>query len=149
MIEMTDLTGRGASLQARDEDLKGIERRLFRGMWITVAVAVLASLALAPWRVTTGLLLGGVLSLVNHHWLRTAITAAFDAHSLARGAKPKLRIARYIVRYFLLGAIIAFAYALDLISLVAALLGLCSFVVATFAEALMQVYFAIRYGEEN
>ncbi|MGH9945375.1 MAG: hypothetical protein ACRD9R_23735, partial [Pyrinomonadaceae bacterium] len=54
-----------------------LERRLLRGMCVSVALAVLVSAALAPWRVTTGLLLGGILSLFNHHWLRTAIGAAF------------------------------------------------------------------------
>ncbi len=58
-------------------DGEALERRLFRGMWVSIVLAALVSVPLFPWRVTTGLLLGGALSLFNHHWLRTALAAAF------------------------------------------------------------------------
>jgi hypothetical protein len=44
---------------------------------------------------------------------------------------------------------VASAYALNLVSIGATLVGLCSFVAAFMVEALMQLYFAIRYREEN
>ena len=46
-----------------------VESRIFRAMIVAVAVAVILSAIVAPWRVTSGFLLGGVLSLLNHRWL--------------------------------------------------------------------------------
>ena len=127
------------------EDGAAMERRLFRGMCVVVVIAVAASAPLAPWRVTTGLLLGGVLSLVNHHWLRTSIAAAFGNTA----GRPRIRVARFLLRYFVAATLIAAAHLLGIASLTAALVGLCSFAVAALAESFMQTYFAIAHREEN
>ncbi|MGH9903258.1 MAG: ATP synthase subunit I [Pyrinomonadaceae bacterium] len=138
----------GPSAEASgDENAGALERRLFRSMCVAVALAVAGSLVLAPWRVTTGLLLGGVLSLLNHHWLRTAIAAAFGPAT--GGMRPRIRIARYALRYLIIGAIVAGAHWLNVVSLTATLLGLCSFVVAVFLEALLQTYFVFAHRGEN
>ncbi len=129
------------------EDHAAMERRIFRGMCVTVALAVMVSAPLAPWRVTTGLLLGGVLSLFNHHWLRTSVAAAFKV--AATGEKPKFKIARYVLRYAVVAIVVWAAYRLNLVSLLATLMGLCSFVVAALIEGFMQLYFAIAHREEN
>ena len=149
MSETANRQRSGASLKAsgEEEDPAAMERRIFRGMCVTVVLAVLLSAALAEWRVTTGLLIGGTLSLFNHHWLRTSIAAAFDATD--SGRRPKLRVARYILRYLIVGSVVAAAYWLDVASLVALLAGLCSFVVAALIEGLMQLFFAFVHREET
>lgn len=129
-------------------DASAMAERLFRVMTLAVVVAVVASALLMPWRVTTGLFIGGALSLLNHHWMRTAINAAF-ASAADTGAKPKLKILRFITRYFIVGVAIALAHWLDIASLTAMLVGLCSFVVAALIEGSMQVYFVIIHREET
>lgn len=124
----------------------GIERRIFLTMILAVAVAVLASLPFGDWRVSTGLLLGGLLSLLNHHWLKSSTAAAFSV--VAQGAKPKLRIAQYILRYLVIAVTVFLAYKLNIISLAATIAGLCSFVVALFVEAFREFYLAIIHREE-
>ena len=131
---------------ARADD-EALERRLTRGMCAAVALAVAASAAFAPWRVTTGLALGGLLSLVNHRWLRTSIAAAFGGDLSVR--RPRLRVARYVLRYFVVGTLVFAAARLDLISVAAALAGLCSFVAALFVEAARQFYTSIVHREET
>lgn len=145
MSEIANSVGHGA---LADADGEALERRLRRAMFVSVAVAVLVSLAFAPWRVTTGLLTGGALSFLNHHWLRTSLQAVFGG-AAARGARPRLSAARYVLRYILIAFIVAAAYTLDLVSIGATLVGLCSFVAAVMMEASMQLYLAIRYREEN
>lgn len=145
MSEIANNVGYGVPA---DDDGAALERRLRRGMFVSVALAVLISLPLAPWRVTAGLLLGGILSFLNHHWLRTSLRAVFGGAAHA-GARPRLSAARYVLRYFLVGLIVASAYKLDLVSIGATLVGLCSFVAAVMLEAFIQIYFAIRYREEN
>ncbi len=124
----------------------GMERRLFRLMCVTVACAVAVSLVLTPWRVTTGLLLGGALSLLNHHWLRTSVAAAFAV--AADGAKPRWGVTRYVFRYAVAAFAVASAAMFDVVSLTATLAGLCSFVVAALVEAFIQVYNALVNGKE-
>jgi hypothetical protein len=137
--------GRGSSLL--EDRNAGVESRVFRTMAVAVAIAVLASLPFAQWRVTTGLLLGGLLSLLNHHWLSSSSAAAFRV--VVHGAKPKLKLAQYILRYFVITAVVFIAYKLNVVSLTATIAGLCSFVVALFAEAIREFYFAIICREET
>jgi diacylglycerol kinase len=144
MSEMVNNAGRGA---LEGTDPAAMERRLFRAMLWTVALAVIVSAPLAPWRVTMGLLLGGVLSLFNHHWLRTSLDAVFS--TAQSGKRVKINAARYVLRYFVIAAVTASAYSLNVVSLVATLLGLCSFVVAAMIEAFMQIYFTIAHREET
>jgi ATP synthase I chain len=124
-----------------------LEARVIRSMAITTAVAVIAGALFMPWRVATGLLLGGALSLLNHHWLRNSIASALNVQVV--GQRPQLKAAGYILRYFFVFAIVAVAYQLNIVSLPATIAGLCSFVAALFVEAFRQSYFAIIHREES
>ena len=123
-----------------------VELRVFRAMIVSVALAVIVSTMLAPWRITTGLMLGGLLSLLNFHWLETSVAAVFNVSAAER---PRVRISRYIIRYFVVAALAFAAYELRLVSLGAMFAGLCSFVPALFFEASRQFYFAIIRREES
>ena len=124
-----------------------IDARVIRIMAASVAVAVIVSSVFAPWRVTTGLLLGGLLSILSHHWMRISIAATF-AGALQKGNKPSITSVKYILRYIVIAAAVFTAYQLDLVSLPATIAGLCSFVVALFVEALIEFYFVIIQREE-
>ena len=124
-----------------------IEARVFRPMAFAAALAAIASMFFAPWRITTGLLLGGLLALLNHHWLSTSTAAAFNV--LVHGARPRLSLVQYILRYMVVTSVVLVAYKLNIVSLPATIVGLCSFVVALFGEALREFYFAIIHREET
>ena len=134
----------GAELISASGD--ATNRRIFRSMIVAVVLAVCASLLFAPWRVSTGLLLGGMLSLVNHYWLTTSTSAAFRV--LVSGQKPRLSLVQYVLRYALIGSAILLAYKFGIASVPALIAGLCSFVFALFAEAFREFYFAIIHREE-
>ncbi len=116
-------------------------------MVATTALAVLVSAFLAPWRVSTGLLAGGLLALFSHSWLKNSAAAAIRLS--ATGGTPQWRIAQFVLRYVVIAAVIFAAYTLDLISLPAVFAGLSSFVVALMVEALREFYFAIIQREET
>ncbi len=122
-------------------------RRILRDALAAAAVAAAVSAFLAPWRVTTGLALGGALAVLNLHWVRTSVAAAFEA--AAPGARPRMTVARYFLRYFVVAAAVVAAVRLDLVSLVAALAGMCAVVAALLAEGFRQFYFAIVSREET
>lgn len=145
MSEIVDSVGTGALAGREDARL---ERRLLRAMYVLIALAVAVSAPLAPWRVTTGLLLGGVLALFNHHWLRGSLATVFG-DSAARGKRPRLSAARYVLRYFVIACVVAAAYALNVINVPATLVGLCAFAAAVMVEAFTQLYFAIINREES
>lgn len=136
---------RGKSLFAELREV-GINGRIFRSMAITACLATSAALFFAPWRVTTGLLLGGILALFNHHWLSGSATAALSV--AAHGVKPKLGLAQYVLRYAVIAVVVAAAYQFNLVSLTATIFGLCSFVVALFIEAGREFYYALINREE-
>lgn len=124
-----------------------LQTRVMRTMAAAVLLAVIVSIPFVPWRITSGLLLGGLLSLLNHYWMRSSIAAVFDS-ALGHGDKPRLRLATYIVRYFVVVGVVFIAYQFDLVSLPATIAGLCSFVIALFFEAFREVYLAIIHREE-
>ncbi|HKO96705.1 MAG TPA: ATP synthase subunit I [Pyrinomonadaceae bacterium] len=124
----------------------GISGRIFRSMAVATSLATLSAALFAPWRVTTGLLLGGILALFNHHWLSGSATAALSV--AAHGVKPKIGLAQYVLRYAVIAAVVLVAYQLNLVSLAATIFGLCSFVVALFVEAAREFYYAVIHREE-
>lgn len=144
---MSEIVDSVSDVALRATDPVAMERRLFRTMCVTVIGAVLISAPFEPWRVTMGFLLGGVLSLFNHHWLRTSLAAVFS--TAGSGRKVKFNAARYVLRYFIIAAVVGLAYTFNLVAIVATLLGLCSFAVAAMVEAFMQIYFAIVNREET
>jgi hypothetical protein len=126
--------------------LDAIHTRVFRTMAVTTALAVAVSAFIAPWRVTTGLLIGGLLALFSHSWLKNSAAAAIQLST--NGGRPQLRLAQFLLRYAVIAAVVFSAHTLNLISLPAVLIGLSSFVAAIFVEALREFYFAIKQREE-
>ena len=151
MKQTSDNAGGAVYGQMRGGDPKNgahndVDVRIFRAMALAVGLAVVASAVFAEWRITSGLLLGGVLSLLNHYWLISSTTAAFKV--VAHGDKPRITIFHYVLRYLVIAAVVFAAYRLNIVSLVATIAGLCSFVVALFVEAFREFYFAIIHREE-
>ena len=124
-----------------------LDSRVFRTMAVATALAVMISVFIAPWRVTAGLLVGGLLALFSHSWLKNSAAAAIQLSTT--GGRPQLRLAQFILRYFVMAAVIFALYTLDLVSLPAVLAGMSTFVVAMFVEAGREFYFAIIEREEN
>jgi len=124
-----------------------LNARVFRTMAIASALSVSVAAFIAPWRVTTGLLLGGVLALFSHHWLKNSAAVAIKLS--AAGGRPQWKLAQFVLQYVVIAAAVFAAYTLGLVSLPWVLAGMSSFVVAMFVEAFREFYFAIIKREEN
>ena len=129
-----------------DSANNAINLRIFRTMAIATGLSVAASALFSPWRVTTGLLLGGLLALFSYHWLKNSAAAAIQLS--AYGGAAQFRLAQFVLRYVVIAGVVFATHTLDLVSLPAVLAGLCSFVVAMMVEALREFYFAIIEREE-
>ena len=129
-------------------DQSGIDlhRRIFRTMLLTTIVATVVSVFFAQWRISAGLFLGGILALLSHHWLKTSARAAIN---LSIGStQPRLSLLQFVLRYLVIGSVVFLARLLGLVSVPAVIIGLSTFVVALFVEALREFYFAIIQREE-
>jgi hypothetical protein len=125
----------------------GLEVRIFRSMVVAVAIAVIVSSFAAPWRVTTGLMLGGLLSLLNYRWLHGTVAAILNVQQ--PGQRPRTKAWKHAFRYFIIAGAVFAAYKSGWVSLPATLAGMCSFVAALFVEAFRQFYFVIIGREES
>ena len=140
---MGEIVDNAAEETAEDRAGKALERRLWRGMCASVALVALLSVPFFAWRVTAGLLLGGMLSLFNHHWLSASLAAMYGTGvSKSRGGS------RYFLRYLVVAGVVVAAVSLNTVSLPATLVGLCSFAAALMLEAARQFYLIIVHREE-
>ncbi len=129
------------------EEDHGLNTRVFRAMLVVTAVAVVISVFIAPWRVSSGLLIGGALALFSHRWLRNSAAAAINL-SIGGGVR-QIQLFQFILRYVVVAAAVFAAAEFGIASLTAMLIGLSSFVLALFVEALREFYFAIIRREET
>ncbi len=116
-------------------------------MLVLGPAATLVVWAAYGWKVGAGLLLGSILAYANFHWLKQAVSALADRVTQS-GRRESSRgiVARFLLRYFLIGL---GAYAILKIS-VAALYGLLGglflTVAAVVCEAVYEAYVALRRG---
>lgn len=136
----------GKSLLSRFS-ARNIDGRIVRSMACASVAAIVLTIPFVQWRVSSGLLLGGVLALLNFHWLSSSTSAALSV--AAHGAKPSIGLAHYVLRYAVVAVTVFVAFTLDVVSLPATLVGLSSFVAALFFEAFREAYLAIIHREET
>ena len=129
-----------------DSSSNALNLRVFWTMAIATGVSVAVSAVVGPWRVTVGLLVGGLLALFSHRWLKNSVRAAIEMS--IGGGPQKLPLMQFVLRYIVIAAVVFALYQLDLLSLTAVLAGMSTFVVAIFVEALREFYFAIIQREE-
>jgi hypothetical protein len=123
-----------------------LNARVFRVMVSATGLAIAISSLIGPWRFTAGLAVGGLLALYSHNWLRNSAAAAIRL--AAGGGVQQLRLFQFLLRYIVIAAAIFAAYYADVASLPGMLLGMSSFVVAMFFEAVRELYLAIIHREE-
>ncbi len=115
-------------------------------MAIVLIVAIFGSLIFADWRVTAGLILGGVLSFVNYYWLKFALKSVFE--KAVEGKKPKFLVGKYILRYFAVGAVVVLVFLTKVISVAAVICGLLAFAAAILIESFILVIVHISKRKE-
>lgn len=122
------------------------EKRLLGLMAVISLIAVTVSFGFADWRMTSGLILGCALSFANFIWSQNSLKALFEKN--INSPKPQFSVVRYFLRYLIFAIIIGSAYHFDLISIVAALVGLLTFVTAVMAAGFIQIFSGLFKREE-
>ena len=131
-------------------DTAASERRFHRNTYIVIALALIVGLISAGWRMAAGVALGGALSIFNTRWLRASTGAILGvAAASGSGRVPQWTVAKFILRYFVIGLIAGVAYWVGYFNLVGIAIGLAAFVGAIMIEAFYQGYLILKEGESK
>ena len=113
-------------------------RRIFILMACAVLLGSVLSAVFVSLNFAVGVLIGGVLSLVNYYWLSRSLKSVIE--DAVAGGAPHFLAGRAFIRYLAFGAILGIVYLTHAVPMIAVLLGLASFAVAIIFEALIRIF---------
>ena len=82
-----------------------MQKNIELGNWVMLGVLLIFSFLFLPGRFTLGVLLGGLISIVNFHWLSRDLRGSFLKH--AERAKPFMMV-KYYIRFIVTGIVLFF-----------------------------------------
>jgi len=112
-------------------------QRIFILMAAAVGLGSVLSLIFVSLNFAVGVVIGGVLSLVNYYWLNRSLKSILD--NAVEGGTSHFIAGRAFLRYVVFGAILAVIYLSKAVPIIAVLLGLASFAVAIILEAFIRI----------
>jgi len=127
-------------LEPVDEGQQLTTPRNERILVILAALSVggsVAGAALVSARFGLAVLIGCVLAFVNYYWMQRSLKKIFAAAT--EGEKPRFLGAGYFIRYLVLGCVVAFFYALELLPISGILIGMAGFGFAILIEGFLRV----------
>ena len=113
-------------------------RRILIEMVIVVIAGAAAGFAFFSAKAGLGVLIGGVLAFANYYWQKYSLKAIFDR--AVHGKKSQFLAARYILRYVIIGAVVAWIYWSDAMSIFGVIFGLASFSIAVVIEGFINIF---------
>jgi hypothetical protein len=125
---------------------QAVERRVWRNLFIVVALVILSAAIFAPLTIFLGLSLGGLLALLNFKWLHTSVR---DILSEGSNKAPPGTMILFIVRWIVVGAAIYGAHLTGYFDSVAMLSGLFAPALAVMIEAGYVTYKTITHSGER
>ena len=118
------------AVQNKDPLQKKIERR----NWLVLALLVLASLGFWSIPITLGVLLGGLISIINFYWIYRDLRYAFQGP--ADRARGKV-LMRYYLRLFVTAVVLFFVIAKAGVNVIGLVVGLSIVVINIIATILI------------
>jgi len=98
-----------------------LQRRIEIGSWVVLGISLIIGLAFFPFYFTLGILLGGLISILNFYWLSRDIKRVFQQYSSK--AKPYIMI-KFYIRFAVTGVIIFFILTQTPVDLIGLIIGL-------------------------
>src|SRR5262249_33589249 len=124
----------------------GIERRLQRNVYVVIGVAAIAGCFLSGWRMALGALLGGALCLFNIRWLSGSVRAILcNAVVTQNGRVPPFTASKFILRYFIVAAVILIAFSTGYFHPLGIGIGFAAFAGGAMIEAAYQLYLFFKF----
>ena len=116
---------------------QAVERRIWRNIFVVIALATVAAAIFADLRFMLGLILGGGLALLNYKWLHASLKAILAAGS--QKAPPGTTL-KFVVRWLVIACVAWLANKTGYFDPVAILAGLFAPAVAVMMEAAYTTY---------
>ncbi|HOG17472.1 MAG: ATP synthase I chain [Syntrophaceae bacterium PtaU1.Bin231] len=99
-----------------------LQKRLEWTNWLVLGLCFLAGLTLVSEKFAFGVLLGGLVSIVNFHWLHRDLKKVFLSRS---GAASRASVMwRYYLRFAVTGVVLYLIITGDLVNVIGLLIGL-------------------------
>jgi len=111
-----------------------LQQRLEIANWVVLVVFVLAGALIFSLKFTLGVLLGGLISIVNYHWLCRDVKKVF-AHLTDR-AKSRIMF-KYYIRFGITAVALYFIVSSGIVDVVGLLIGLSTVIVNIAITAVM------------
>ena len=121
-----------------------LQRRLEITNWVLLAVLIAGSLFLREDRFSLGILIGGLISIVNFHWLYRNLLSVFTKH--LNRARAALML-RYYLRLAVTALVLYWVISRDLADVIGLVIGL-SVVVANIVLTTVLVLSRKNHAEE-
>jgi hypothetical protein len=122
-----------------------VERRVWRNIFVVLAVAILTAAVVADLKFVFGLVIGGMLALLNYRWLHSSLRAA-----LASGEKkaPPGTTMKFVFRWLVIATVVYIASLTAYVEAIAMLVGLFAPALAIMIEAAYVTYRTLtQHGE--
>ncbi|HEU0185329.1 MAG TPA: ATP synthase subunit I [Blastocatellia bacterium] len=127
-------------------DDSGVERRLRRNNYVVIGVAAVAGWFLSGRRMALGALLGGALCLFNIRWLSGSVRAILNTAVITQsGRVPPFTASKFILRYFVIAAVIAIAVWSGYFHPLGIGIGFAAFAGGAIIEAAYQLYLSLKF----
>lgn len=97
-------------------------------------------------RFGAAVLFGGGLAFVNYFWLKRSLKQVFD--SAESGDTPRFTVFRFLMRYLILGSVVALVYITGLIPITGLIFGIAGFGFAVLIEGFIRIFSSIFSGKE-
>jgi hypothetical protein len=128
-------------------DDSGVERRFQRNIYIVIGVAATAGWFLSGRRMAMGALLGGALCLFNIRWLSGSVRAILSQAAVTQsGRVPSGAASKFVLRYFVIAAIIAIALWSGYFHPLGIGIGFAAFVGGVIIEAAYQLSLSFKFS---
>jgi hypothetical protein len=122
--------------------------RILKLMALIAAAGGILGAVFVSARFGAGVAVGGLLAFANYYWLKYSLRQVF-ARVVETGERPQWLGLKYIGRYAVLGTIVAFLYAANLVSIVGLILGMGSFGFAVVLEGIIRIFSGPAKTGEN
>ena len=127
------------SEQAVEQTIEPLShKRIFALMAAVIVLSVILCFVFISANFAVGVLIGGILSLINYYWLKSSLRRIFD--NAATGEQPRFLATKYFLRYLVFGLVLAVVYLTKTVPVAAVILGLASFAFAIIIEAFIRLF---------
>lgn len=106
-------------------------------MVVLVVLGTVAAFGFGGRGFGAGVLMGGILALVNYFWLERSTRALFEERATSSAA---ILAAKYIFRYAAIGAALLLIYMSGVVPIAAVILGLSAFAVAVVLQGMKNIF---------